>query len=404
MSRAVVASVLVTLAFGLSPALLAETSAQSATPVSAPAPPPAAMSANISVFATGLDSPRGLAFGSDGALYVGESGVGGTTSTVGKCDQVPAPVGPYTGGPTGRISKIDPAGQRTSVIEGLPSDQTSMALGGEPTSVSAVAFLDGTFYYLLAGGGCSHGNPDAPNGVYTIDASGKPKLVADLDAFYKANPVANPVAGDFEPDGTPYSMIAVDGKLYVVEPNHGELDAVDPASGTISRIVDISASQGHIVPASIALGPDGAFYVGNLTPTPYPDGTAVILRITPDGKLDVFARGLTTVLGLAFDGQGRLYALESSTGNTQQPPFMVPGSGRVVRLGANGALETIASGLTFPTAILFGSDGALYASNVGFGMGPTPGKGEIVKIDVSAAPASPVASPMVPASGATPVA
>ncbi|HEU5432426.1 MAG TPA: ScyD/ScyE family protein [Thermomicrobiales bacterium] len=402
MSRAALASLLVALVFCFSPALLAETSAQSATPVSAPAPPPAAMSANVSVFATGLDSPRGLAFGPDGALYVGESGVGGTTSTVGKCEQVPAPVGPYTGGPTGRISKFDAAGQRATVIEGLPSDETSMAIGGEVTSVSAVAFLDGAFYYLLAGGGCSHGNPDAPNGVYTIDAGGKPKLVADLSAFYQAHPVARPNPGDFEPDGTPYSMVAANGKLYVVEPNHGELDAVDPASGAVTRVVDISASQGHIVPSSLALGPDGAFYVGNLTPTPYPDGTAVILRITPDGKLDVFARGLTTVLGLAFDGQGRLYALESSIGNTQQPPFLVPGSGRVLRLGAGGAQETIATGLTFPTAIAFGADGALYASNVGYGMGPTPGKGEIVKIDVSAAPAaSPVAPP---ATGATPVA
>jgi sugar lactone lactonase YvrE len=357
------------------------------------------MSANVSVFATGLDSPRGLAFGPDGALYVGESGVGGTTSTVGKCEQVPEPVGPYTGGPTGRISKIDASGQRSTVVDGLPSDLTGPGVGNEPTSVSAVASLDGTFYYLLSGGGCSHGNPDAPNGVYTIDASGKPKLVADLDAFWQAHPVARPNPGDFEPDGSPYSMVAANGKLYVVEANHGELDVVDPASGAIDRIVDISASQGHIVPASLALGPDGAFYVGNLTPTPYPDGTAVILRITPDGKLDVFARGLTTVLGLAIDGQGQLYALESSVGNTQQPPFMVPGSGRVVRVGADGALEPVATGLTFPTAIVFGADGTLYASNVGFGMGPTPGKGEIVKIDVSAAPA---ASPA--AGGATPVA
>ncbi|HEU0116240.1 MAG TPA: ScyD/ScyE family protein [Thermomicrobiales bacterium] len=398
MSRASLASLVVALLFALSPTLLVETRAQSATPVASPA----AMSANVSVFATGLDSPRGLAFGPDGTLYVAESGLGGTRSTAGQCDQVPPPVGPYLGGDTGRISKIDVSGQRSTLIDGLPSAVNGPGVGNEPTSVAAVAFLNGTFYYLLAAGGCSHGNPDTPTGVFTIDASGKPQLVANLDAFWKANPAAKPNQGDFEPDGDPYSMIAANGKLYVVESNHGELDAIDPADGTISRIVDISASQGHIVPTSLALGPDGAFYVGNLTPTPFPDGTAVILRITEDGKLDVFARNLTTVLGLAFDGQGRLYALESSTGNLQQPPFFVPGSGRLLRLGADGAQETIATGLTMPTMMLFGPDGMLYASNFGFGQGPTAGKGEIVKIDVGAAPvASPAAAPPT---GATPVA
>src|SRR5437667_9381542 len=60
------------------------------------------ISPNVSVFATGLNNPRGIKFkhndhdeGDDNHLYVAEGGIGGTNSTVGICDQVPAPVGPY---------------------------------------------------------------------------------------------------------------------------------------------------------------------------------------------------------------------------------------------------------------------------------------------------------------------
>ncbi|HTF43287.1 MAG TPA: hypothetical protein VK641_05285 [Terriglobales bacterium] len=55
-------------------------------------------SSNVTVFSTGFSNPRGLKWGPDGNLYVAEAGIGGGTSTQGKCDQVVPPVGPYTGG------------------------------------------------------------------------------------------------------------------------------------------------------------------------------------------------------------------------------------------------------------------------------------------------------------------
>ncbi len=330
-------------------------------------------SPNVTVFANGLNNPRGLKFGPDGYLYVAEAGAAGTMSTIGICDQVVEPVGPYTGGYNSRILKFDSMGNRTTVIEGLPSSQTSPAEGNLVSGVADVAFIGNTLYALTAGSGCSHGLAGTTNGVFKVNPNGTWTMIADLSAFQKANPVAAPNPLDFEPDGTWYSMVAVRGVLYAVEPNHGELDAISP-DGTIRRVADISATQGHIVPTAIAY--HGNFYVGNLNTFPIVEGSSVILKVTPSGKVATVVTGVTTVLGVAFDRQGYMYILENTTGNL----FPTPGTGKVLRVTDSG-LEEIATGLFLPTAMTFGPDGALYVSNVGFGPPPV-GLGQIVRITV----------------------
>jgi len=340
--------------------------------------PPQLSPKNVSVFATGLNNPRGLKFGPDGNLYVAEGGIGGANSTEGCCEQVIPPVGPYTGSATGsRISKIDANGNRTTAVDNLPSSQTSAATGNLTSGAADVAFIGNTLYILMGGAGCSHGVPqvpEMPNGVLRVNEDGSTELIANLSAFVMAFPVAHPNADDFEPDGTWYSMIAVRGNLYAVEPNHGELDKITP-EGQISRVSDISASQGHIVPTAIAYR--GNFYVGNLNTFPVVPGSSKIYKITPSGNVSVFAEGLTTVLGVVFDGRDRMYVLETSTAAGDPTPF----TGKVIRVDPSGRQTEIASGLFFPTGMTFGPDGALYVSNVGFGP-PPAGLGEILRITV----------------------
>jgi sugar lactone lactonase YvrE len=317
-------------------------------------------SANVSVFASGFNNPRGLKFGPDGNLYVAEGGKAGSLSTIGLCDQVPD-VGPYTGGFTARISKVAPDGTVTTVVDDLPSSQTNPGLGSLVSGVADVAFVQGKLYGILAGAGCSHGLAGTTNGVIRVDSVGNWTLIADLSAFQKSHPVANPQPADFEPDGTWYSMLAKENVLYAVEPNHGELVAIT-TSGQIRRVTDISLTQGHIVPTAIAS--DGKnFFIGNLDTFPIKDGSSKIMKITPSGSLTTVAIDFTTVLGLAFDSKGRLYVLENTTGN----PFPTPGTGKILRIDGKNKVTEIASGLTVPTAMTFGPDGNLYVSNVGFG-------------------------------------
>jgi hypothetical protein len=346
------------MALALAPALLAQTSSPT-------------------VFASGFNNPRGLKFGPDGNLYVAEGGAGGTTSTEGICKQVVAPVGPYTGGLTGRISKVRPDGTVITVADHLPSDQTSAAQGNLVSGVADLAFIGHTLYALLSGGGCSHGLAGTNNGILRVNPDGSTTMVTNLSRFQKNNPVANPNPGDFEPDGTWYSMVEAYGVLFAIEPNHGELDAIWPGA-FVQRIADISRIQGHIVPTAVAFH-EGDFFVGNLDTFPIKDGSSKVMKISPLGELTTVFINLSDILGLAFDKKGRLYVLENTTGN-QDP---TPGTGKILRVDGKNNYREIATGLSLPTAMTFGPDGNLYVSNWGFGPPPV-GMGQVLKVIVPA--------------------
>jgi hypothetical protein len=330
---------------------------------------------NASKFSSGFNSPRGLKFGPDGYLYVAEGGLGGSNTTT--CTQVVPPVGPYLGSQTGScISRIGNDGKRTVFVDNLPSNQTSVMAGSLVSGVGDVAFIGNTLYGLLSSGGCSHGVTGIPNQVFKVNKDRSWTLVADLSNYYMNYPTAHEFAGDYEPDGTPYSMSELDGDLYVIEPNHGELDKVT-TKGKISRLIDISATQGHIVP-TCQIFHDGNFYVGNLDTYPLSDLSA-IYKITPGGQISVVASGFSAVLGVTFDEVGGMYVLENTTGN----PMPTPGTGDIIRIDPSGTKMTIASGLNFPTAMTFGPDNKLYVSIWGFG--GAPGMGEIWQFDVTCA-------------------
>jgi hypothetical protein len=350
----------------------------------------AQLSSNATVYATGLESPRGLKFGSDGDLYVAEAGNGGTVLTSSTtCLQVPAPIGPYHGGHTGRISKLDKSGNRTTVASGFPS---SVAAQGDLQGVADIAFLNGTLYAVTGGGGCSHGNDSAPNIIARVDTkTGSWKTIVNLSQFLKSHPAAYPDMADFEPDGVFYSLITYENRLYTLEPNHGQLFSTS-ASGDIREDLDISMQQGHIVPTSATVS-NGKFYIGNLGLFPITPDSSKVMSFNIGAcpwpflfgfgcddepqklRLSGSRAGFTTVVAVDFGPDGLLYALElNDAAGFPTPPF---GVGKVVRLNRAGDIEDVATGLSLPTGMTFGPDGYLYVSNFG-----ATSSGQILRISV----------------------
>jgi hypothetical protein len=327
---------------------------------------------NIMVFATGFNNPRELKFGPDGFLYVAEGGTGGNISTAGLCDSVIPPVGPYLGGNTGRISKIDHHGNVTTVADKLPSSSAAL---GFTSGVADVAFIGNTLYALLAGAGCSHGIANTNNGIIKVHSDGTWDIIADLSAYQQSHPTAVHNTDDFEPDGTWYSMINVKGALYAVEPNHCEMVKVTK-NGDINRVIDFSAVYGHMVPTVVTY--NGNFYVGNLGLFPVVAGSSNIYKVTPSGHSKIWATGFSSILGIAVDDNDRMFVLETSA--VDGGPL--PNTGRVIEVLPSGKRQIIADSLFFPTGMTLGPDNALYVSNKGFGP-PIPGFGEILRIQLS---------------------
>ena len=336
----------------------------------------------VAVVATDLVNPRGFTWGDDGELLVALAGTGGDEPAQGQIQ--PPPNGPWTGGLTAELVQVDDDCSATTVIEELPSavDATGAVIGA-----ADVARFGGTTYVLVAGGGEGHGNQGVANGIYAVRADGSAELFFDLSAWFAAYSVENLPEADFDPEGNFYNLIAgEDDRLWVSESNSEQILAIS-TSGEIERVADLSAE--NMVPTGLAAAPEGGVYVAYLSSAPFEDGSAKVVQVSPDGDVSDVWTDLTMVTSIAVDADGTLYAAEMSTGNTAQPPFVRPNSGRIVRQTGPDTSEEVMVGLSYPVSIDFGPDDALYVAFPGLNGETTGGivsvqpSGDVV--DLSAA-------------------
>ena len=116
------------------------------------------------------------------------------------------------------------------------------------------------------------------------------------------------------------------------------------------------------VPTSVAVGPDGAYYVGLLTGFPFPVGGASVMRVVPGEAPTVYATGFTNIVDVAFGPDGNLYVLEIATNGLLSGDL----TGALKRV-VDGVIEEVPGtegALTMPGGFAFDKSGDLYVTNL----------------------------------------
>jgi hypothetical protein len=315
---------------------------------------------------SGLNNPRGLAIGPNGALYVAEAGIGGA----GPCLVNPANE-TRCFGLTGAITRLLNGVQERIVTE-LPSH--ALPGGDAAAGPNDVSFQGAGGMFVAMGLGF---NPvdrrSFPRGgemfgkLLQISAGGEIREAADMSAYERD---VNPAGGPF--DSNPYGVLALPSVRLVADAGANAILSVI-ASGLVNTVAVFPSRPNRAtdsVPTAVAIGPDGAYYVGELSGVPFASGVANIYRVVPGQTPQVFRSGFTTITDIDFGPDGSLYVIEHSTG----PQFFaLPGD--LLKVSPDGQRTVLVSNLNRPTSLAVDSDGSVYYTNRGI----TPGAGEVWK-------------------------
>jgi len=245
--------------------------------------------------------------------------------------------------------------------------------------------------FAITGGGAGAG----ASKLYRV-SRGRARLIADLGLF---EATVNPDAPEVNPN--PFDVAALSGGAALVADAGGNDLLIVDNSGTIDWIATLpvevvstdniknlvgcpagppnicnlpAAIPAQPVATSVAIGPDGAYYMGELKGFPAPTGASRVWRIEPGTRharcgtspaCTVVADGFTSIVDLAFGEDGTLYVVELDEASWFAVEALPPGAAVGGTVNAcdltAGTCEPVATDLTMPIAVSIGKGGEVFA-------------------------------------------
>ncbi|WP_053977348.1 ScyD/ScyE family protein [Mangrovimonas xylaniphaga] len=276
--------------------------------------------------------------------------------------------------------------------------------------VTSIAPIGNGVMWASRGGG-GQNTMDSGQAIYRV-GNGGVNQIANLFLFEEEN---NPDGQDV--DSNPYAVAATNANEALVADagandllridNQGNIEVVAVFPNELVSTANVQALVGcpepipgfeflcnvpmmpaQAVPTSVAIGPDGYYYVGELKGFPGPTGASNIWRIAPDASgamcgssedcVKFFSGGFTSIVDLTFGPDGNLYVAELDEQSWFAVEVLQTGMGGNIKMCNMETMEvtTIATGIPLLTAITFDKQGNLWATQNAL----IPGLAEVVQI------------------------
>ena len=364
------------------------------------AAPAGARGLDVDVIADELDNPRHVAVAKNGDVYVAEAGEGGNHATARSCFNTAE--GFACTGRTGAITRISRHRQER-VVDGLASFAPA---NGDSAIGPHGVFADGNDVYFTNGGptGPTRGDPPrsccatrrwcprsrsrrctaACSSCAGAAASGRSRMRGRS----RTGSTRTPSSATTRVDSNPVDVLEDRGRFVIADAGgntilrtnrRGRLEVLSLFRNVLTTRPGFPTIPMQAVPTGVVKGPDGFYYVSQLTGFPFPPGGASVFRVDPrTGEYTTFASGFTNIMDLDFGPDGTLYVLEIDTDSLVPEGTTDGGLWTVSRSGTSQKIALPAGTLTMPGGIAVGRQGKLYVSN----RATENDVGEVLRIDL----------------------